>query len=223
MSHEVRVLCIEQLNDRVYRYVTEKPEGYEFKPGQATEVAIDKEGWRDEKRPFTFTSLPINPRLEFTIKSYPSHDGVTEQLEDNIQVGDKLIIEDPWGAIQYQGPGVFLAGGAGVTPFISILRQAEHDNVIDGNRLFFSNKKVENVFLQADLFRMLGRSVVFTLTDQEHRDYEHGRIDREWLESRVDSFDQPFYVCGPPKMVEELQATLEDLGVKKDQIVVEES
>ena len=110
-----------EVTHNVRRIRLEKPDDYNFTPGQATEVAIDKEGWRDEKRPFTFTSLNSDPWLEFVIKVYPDHDGVTEQI-GQLQKGDSLIIEDLWGAIEYKGEGTFIAGGAGVTPFIAIFR-----------------------------------------------------------------------------------------------------
>jgi predicted ferric reductase len=63
-------------------------------------VAIDKDGLREEKRPFTFTPLPIEDRLEFTIKVYPSHEGMTDAVDD-LEVGDALIVGDAWGAISY--------------------------------------------------------------------------------------------------------------------------
>lgn len=222
-----RVLHREQLAKNVHLYVVEKPEGFTFRPGQATELAIDEPEWREQKRPFTFTSLPDNPELEFIIKSYPTedypkHDGMTEHLGRDIEVGDRVVFGDAWGAIEYQGPGVFIAGGAGITPFISILRQLEQDKQLDGNRLFFSNRTASDVFLQGELVRCLGNQVVCTLTDQPHSDYEFGRVDREWLEQRVKNFDQPFYLCGPPKMVKELKETLIDLGAKSESIVHED-
>jgi len=223
-----RVLHREQVADHVNLYVVEKPEGFQFRPGQAVDLAIDEEGWRDEKRPFTMTSLPSNPRLEFIVKSYPTgsnpkHDGMTEHLGRDIEIGDRVIFDEPWGAIEYRGPGVFIAGGAGITPFISIIRQLEQDRVLDGNRLFFSNCRAKDVFLQGELFRCLGNRVVCTLTDERHRDYEFGMIDRDWLQSRVNDFRQPFYVCGPPKMVEDISNILEDLGADPDSVVFEES
>jgi len=216
----------ERLARNVNLYVVEKPDDFQFEPGQAVELSIDEEGWRDDKRPFTITSLPDNPRLEFVVKTYPtdkfpSHEGVTEHLGRDIQVNDRLIFGDPWGTIRYRGPGTFIAGGAGMTPFISILRHREQQGDADQNRLFFSNKTADDVFLQGEFFRMLGRRVVCTLTQEKHRDYEHGRIDKEWLEKRVDNFDQPFYVCGPPAMVEELQETLKSLGADVDSLVFE--
>ena len=80
--HSVKILDIADVTHNVRRYTLEKPEGYSFKPGQATEVSLDEDGWRDKKHPFTFTALTDDPNLEFTIKSYfnTGGDGVTERL-----------------------------------------------------------------------------------------------------------------------------------------------
>ena len=59
--------------------------------------------------------------MEFTIKGYPDHHGVTEKLHQ-LAIGNELIIDDPWGAIKYKNEGYFIAGGAEITPFITILR-----------------------------------------------------------------------------------------------------
>lgn len=121
MSAKVRIKAAEYVTHNVRRFDVDKPSGFTFEPGQATEVSIDKDGWRDEKRSFTFTALPEWDDLQFTIKIYPDHHGVTEQL-GKLEVGDALILDEPWGTIQYKGPGTFIAGGAGITPFIAILR-----------------------------------------------------------------------------------------------------
>lgn len=223
-----RILHRESIAKNVNLYVLEKPAGFTFEPGQAINLSIDEEEWRDDKHPFTITSLPDNQRLELVIKSYPvaenpDHDGMTEHLGRDIDVGDRVIFGDAWGAIQYQGTGVFIAGGAGITPFISILRMLEQDGRVDGNRLFASNRTADEVILQGEFTRMLGRNAVFTLTDEQHSDYEHGRIDREWLASRIDDFNQNFYVCGPPPMVDDISTTLRSLGASESSIVVEES
>src|SRR6185437_8145744 len=135
-KHIVKIFEIVPRTHDVRTYRFNKPEGYHFEPGQATEVSINNEKWKDEKRPFTFTSLNDWDFLEFTIKSYRDHDGVTHAL-DSVKPGDELILRDVWGTIQYKGPGYFLAGGAGITPFIAILRQLKKDGKIEGNELFF--------------------------------------------------------------------------------------
>lgn len=217
-----RIEAIEPVTHDVKRLVVAKPDGYTFEPGQATEAAIDKDGWRDEGRPFTFTSRPVDPRLEFTIKIYPDHNGVTEQI-GKLAVGDALRIGEAWGAIRYGGPGTFIAGGAGVTPFIAILRKLEADGELPGNQLLFSNKTAKDVILEGEFRRMLGDRAIFTLSREERDGYEHGRIDRAMIERHVQQLaDTRFYLCGPPPMVEELGGLLEDLGVTTESVVVEE-
>jgi len=221
-SHLVTIEEIVAVTRDVGRIVTTKPAGYKFKPGQATEVAVSKEGWKDEKRPFTFSSLPDDPKLEFTIKIYPERDGVTDRIGD-LQVGEKLEIGEPWGAIAYQGPGVFIAGGAGVTPFIAILRDLHDKGKLKGNRLLFSNDTEDDVILAAEFKRILGDRAMFVVTNDKHcQTYPQARIDRDFIKEQVDDFDQNFYVCGPPSMVDDVTKALKELGVKEDKIVTEE-
>nr|HPI79501.1 flavodoxin reductase [Cyclobacteriaceae bacterium] len=87
----VKVKSVEKATHDVLRIVTERPKQYAFSPGQATEVAINKEGWQKELRPFTLTCLPDDPYLEFTIKTYPSHKGVTNELL-NLKPNDELVV-----------------------------------------------------------------------------------------------------------------------------------
>ena len=79
-EHVVRILSITPVTHDVHSFRVEKQLGYEFTPGQATEVSINKPEWKKERRPFTFTSLQDEPTLEFTIKTYAAHHGVTDEL-----------------------------------------------------------------------------------------------------------------------------------------------
>jgi ferredoxin-NADP reductase len=217
----------EFVTHNVKRFVVEKPKGFKYTPGQATDLTINKEGFKDKKNPFTFTSLNNDLVLEFTIKGYPvvdypDHEGVTEELHKLVP-GDELIIEDPWGTIKYKGPGVFIAGGAGITPFIAILRQLRNDGKIKGNKLIFSNKKKEDVILEAELRNMFGKDdLILTLTEENADGYEEGRIDKQFLKRYITDSSQNFYVCGPDQMVDDLKEILGKLGAEIDSIVFEE-
>src|SRR3954467_9535078 len=114
-THIVKILQSHFITHDVKRFVVEKPEGYDFIPGQATDVSINLPEWKDQLRPFTFTGLAEWDFLEFTIKIYNDHQGVTATL-GKTNKGGQLILHDVFGAIQYKGTGVFIAGGAGVTP-----------------------------------------------------------------------------------------------------------
>ncbi len=221
MAYSVRIKDIKQITHDVKQFTFEKPEGYEFEPGQATEVSLDKEGWRDKKRPFTFTSLNEDPDLQFTIKIYPDHNGVTEQIGQLVE-DDAFLIDDPWGTIQYTGPGVFLAGGAGVTPFIAIFRDLREKGELEGNRLIFSNKTERDIILRGEFQEMLGDDFINVITEESTDRYVEGFIDQEFLADRIDDFDQPFYVCGPPAFNDAMLGYLKDLGADPDGLVFEE-
>lgn len=223
MAHTVKILGTEFVTHDVKKLTFEKPEGYEFEPGQATEVAIDKEGWREAKRPFTFTSLNEDEHLEFVIKIYPDHDGVTEQI-GKLKVGEALVIDEPWGTIQYKGEGTFLAGGAGVTPFIAIFRDLHKKGEIGKNKLIFSNKTDKDIILKNEFKNMLGENFINVITDEptvEHL-YLDGFIDKDFLASTIDEFDQPFYVCGPGPFNDSIMKYLKELGADPEALVFEE-
>lgn len=217
---KVKILDIKSVTHDVKRFRVEKPAGYNFIPGQATEVAINKPEWKSEKRPFTFTSLNDEPYLEFTIKSYSDHNGVTNALH-KLSVGDELLIHDVWGAIAYKGEGVFIAAGAGVTPFIAILRQLHKDKLIAGNKLIFSNKTSKDIILREEFEKMLGKNFINVLTDENVPGIHNKRIDKNYLKEVINNFEQHFYVCGPEKFTEAITAALIDLGAKVDEVVFE--
>lgn len=221
MQATAKILMTEFVTHDVKRFVLERPADYSFLPGQATEVSINQPEWEKKKRPFTFTSLEEDAVLEFTIKGYLDHDGVTKKLHQ-LRPGDELILGDVWGTITYKGPGVFIAGGAGITPFIAILRRLREDGKLAGNTLIFSNKTARDVILEKELAQMLGANLVLTLTREERGGYEHGRIDREFLARHVTDFSQNFYVCGPDPFVAELKKVLAELGATADSVVFEQ-
>jgi len=219
-GHVVKVLAVEEVTHDVRRFKVKKPEGYSFTPGQATEASINKKLLKDEKRPFTFTGLNDWPLLEFTIKVYTDHHGVTEEL-GKVKEGDELIIRDVWGAINYKGPGVFIAGGAGVTPFVAIFRQLQKEDKLNGNRLIFSNKTEKDIILKDEFQNMLGNKFYNTLTEEKNDKYDHGRINEEFLKQKINNFEQDFYVCGPDSFVKDITNTLTKLGAKSDSVVFE--
>ncbi|HEY1166375.1 MAG TPA: FAD-binding oxidoreductase [Chitinophaga sp.] len=219
-SHIVKINAIRQVTHDVKSFKIEKPAGYQFTPGQATEVSINKPGWEEERRPFTFTSLNQHPWLEFTIKRYADHDGVTNLLHQ-LNEGDELIIRDVWGAIEYKGPGYFIAGGAGITPFMAILRQLHEDKSIEGNVLFFSNKTAADVIYEEELSNILGSNAHFILTQEKKEGYENGFIDMAFLQKNIPDFTRHFYICGPDKMIHDINAALEKSGARADLVVFE--
>jgi len=220
MDHVVKILEIKEAANLVKSFRIEKPAGYSFVPGQATDVAVNAIGLKNELRPFTFTCLTTDPFLEFTIKCYPDHHGVTNAIH-HLKVGDELIIHDVWGAITYNGPGYFIAGGAGITPFLAILRWLHKENKLAGNTLFFSNKTAIDIIYEKELQDMMGKEAVFVLTKEEKEGYLKGPIDKIFLQHHVENIKQHFYICGPDKMVTDISGILGKMGASTDAVVFE--
>ncbi len=217
----IKIKSIQHINHDVLQIVTEKPNNYYFIPGQATEIAINKNGWKNEKRPFTFTSLPDNDYLEFTIKTYPSHKSVTNELL-KIKKDDELILHDVFGAINYKGEGVFIAGGAGVTPFISIFRYLHSKNEIGESKLIFANKTKEDIILEQEFKNLLGNNFINILSEEKSNGYTNGFITMDFLQDNFGGINQYFYLCGPQPMIEFVEKQLQDLNVGEKHIIKEE-
>jgi len=221
MAEVSTILMTEFVTHDVRRFVIEKPPGFEFTPGQGTLVSINQPDLVEDAHPFTPTSLDDDRVLEFTIKSYPAHHGLTERLH-RLRAGDQVVLGPVFGTIQYKGPGVFIAGGAGITPFIAILRRLARDGRLEGNSLIFSNKTQADVILEKELRHYLGERCILTLTQETQPGYERRRVDETLLKEKVRDFKQSFYMCGPPPMVDSVTSVLQGLGAKSDNVVFEQ-
>ncbi len=219
-EHIVKITNITKITHDVVQIRVTKPDSYNFTPGQATEVSINNKDWKEEKRPFTFTALPNQPSLEFTIKIYPDHHGVTNEI-GNLKPGDELIIRDVWGAIQYKGEGLFIAGGAGITPFLAILRWLKSENRIGKNKLIFANKTKADIIHQDELSSLLGSNMINILSEEQNPGYEYGHINKELIQKNLNAENKYIYVCGPPPMMDAVQNYLNEIGIGKDAIVLE--
>jgi len=220
-EHIVKILRIEQVTYNVKRFQFEKPSGYRFIPGQATDVSINTPELKNELRPFTFTCLNSAEYLEFTIKIYTDHEGVTNEL-GKLKPGSELIIRDVWGDIAYKGNGVFIAGGAGITPFISILRDLDFRRIKEKNILIFANKTKNDIILENELRRLLGGDSFINILSHESIDgYAYGFITASFLKSNIPVNNKNYYLCGPPPMMEAVLQQLLDLGISQNSITME--
>ncbi len=219
-TYVVKVTAIIPRTHNVKTFRVTKPEGFSFTPGQATDLSLNKEGWQDNKHPFTFTCLPADDFLEFTIKLYDNPNGLTHHLK-SIKPGEEFEISEAWGAIEYKGEGVFIAGGAGVTPFISIFRYLKSENQIGNNVLIFSNKTEADIILKDEFDSMLGKKFINIITSQPGTSYYNKRIDKKFLEKEIRNFNQQFYVCGPDEFTEHILHALKELGANAESLVFE--
>lgn len=220
MNHTVTLLRSQFVTHDVKHFIVSKPDGFSIVPGQGVELAVNRPELREQGRPFTPTGLAGDRVLEFTIKAYPDHAGVTQALHQ-LEPGAELLMSEPFGTIRYEGPGVFIAGGAGITPFLAILRDLAGKGELDRQTLIFSNKAPRDVICERELRHVLGERCILTCTGATAPGYENRRVDHAFLEEMVSDFTQRFYVCGPPPFMDAINAALTDLGARSESLVFE--
>ena len=175
---------------------------------------------RIKKGRLLLPSLPDDDFLQFIIKSYSEHQGVTNEMQF-LRDGDELILHDVFGTITYQGKGTFIAGGAGITPFIAIFRDLQKKDELIGNRLIFANKTKADIILQKELQSLFGKEFINILSEEKLDGYHHGMITKDFLKKNITGHTGKFYVCGPPPMNEAVIDQLTSLGIPESSIIKE--
>lgn len=220
MSQIVKIISIDPLTHDVIRLRLEKPEGYTYIPGQAADIAIQKPGWEKTKSCFTFTSLPSEDFLEFVIKTYPSRKRVTNELL-SLSAGDQLALFKPFGDIRNKGEGIFIAGGAGITPFLAILKELKSEGKVGNSKLIFANKTKEDIILKDYFEELLGDNFINILSDEKVEGYEEGYVNSRLIEKHSSPDLKYYYLCGPKPMMDAVEKHLEFLKVDPENIIKE--
>jgi ferredoxin-NADP reductase len=218
---KVQILSIKNATHDVVHIKTAKPQEILYVPGQAVDVSINHPNFEKELRAFTFTSLPTDNYLEFFIKIYPEHKGVTEQI-GALKQSDTLLIGDVFGDIQYKNEGIFIAGGAGITPFIAIFKALEKENKIGNNKLIFANKTKADIIEYHYFKNLLGNHFINVLSEEKRTDFEHGYITKKILEAQMQNSKTIFYLCGPPPMMDAVLQQLQELNIDESHIIKEQ-
>jgi ferredoxin-NADP reductase len=197
----------------------DRPDGFEFEAGQATHMALDRKGWRDEDRPFTMASVPgTRTHMDFIVKIYPDHDGVTKRMAD-LKPGDRMLATAPEGAITDKGEGTYLAAGAGITPFVPITEERSRHGTLSSSVLIFANKSKRDIILRERWEFLFGLTPHF-VTDDSADDLPDGPVDAEFLQGRM-PLDRPLYICGPRGFVNSMRKAAQDAGMPDRNIVTE--
>ena len=202
------------------RMTFERPDGYpDWEVGQAADLALDREGWRDEAKPYTFVNPPGSDEIVFVIRSKDEHDGVSCRITD-LKPGATVLAGDPRGEIRDRGPGVFLAAGVGLTPMIPILRALADRG--EGGVLVLSDKDERDLLLKDEWDAIPHLHVLCVLSDEEKPGFHHGRIDDAVLDAAQVGPGTTVYVCGPKPMEEDMVELLRARGVTDANIVKED-
>lgn len=201
-------------------------------PGQFATIRVLRDGGWTEPHPFTLSCAPEDDALRMTIKQ----SGAFTSTIANIAPGTPIQCAGPFGqfcrGIDAEQEIVMIAGGVGITPFLSVLRHFRGIAAKNRMVLFWANKTPADAFAADELEDMthalpLAVVHVFSRVEPEHRadapapeaprpgsvQREYGRLTQEIFRRHIRTLDAAFYLCGPPAMQEAMLAELAKCGV----------
>ncbi len=209
-------------------------ERLEFQAGQACDLILPNPAYQDDRgnrRTFTVASSPGDDRLLFAMRLTGS---ALKRSLSEAPPGTEIEIEGPFGVLTLHEdparPAVFLAGGIGITPFRSIIKDVTEKKISRRMTLVYSSRSASGMAFLEELeswerenpnFRLIA-----TLTQPEPGEpwsHHRGRMDLEFLKKHLGRLEEAvYYIVGPVGFVSALQAALPQVGVDPKDIVAEE-
>ena len=225
----------EEVAEGTMAFHFEKPSEFNFTAGQFADVTLtdppetDVEG---NTRTFSIASPPFENELVFTTRM---RDTAFKRSLKNVPLATEVKIGSAGGSFTLHKnpakPAVFLAGGIGITPFLSIVRQADRDKLPQQLYLFYSNRRPEDAAFLDTLqtlettnpnFRLICTMTEMSKSKKEWKG-ETGLLDKKMLSRHLTVLRVPiYYIAGPPTMVAAMRQTLVSAGIEEDDIRAEE-
>jgi predicted ferric reductase len=193
------------------------------KPGQFLIVSLIRKGRAEEPHPFTLSSSPTSDALSISVKAVGDF---TSTIKDTT-TADHAYIDAPYGVfsfLNYDAPNlVFIAGGIGITPFMSMLRYMADEKLERNVLLIWGNKTEQDVAFRSELEQMAAAMpclrIVHVMSNQQDWPGEKGYVDARLLRKYLDGVENPqVFVCGPPVMMTKVIRALQEIGVPKGRI-----
>lgn len=213
----------------------DRPTGFSFKAGQAVDLILLDLPTTDAAAARHTLSIVSAPFEDELVVATRMRDSAFKRALKALPIGARAQLEGPFGSLTLHNdqarPAVFIAGGIGITPFMSILRQAAKDQLQQRLVLLYSNRRPEDCAFLAELQQLEQVNgnfrLVATMTQMSQSELawqgETGLFDAARLSMISAELVAPiYYLAGPPAMVGGLRDSLNHAGVDDDDIRSEE-
>lgn len=234
-KYETTLLANETVAEGTMAFHFVKPGNFKFEAGQSMNVSLIDPPETDGKgnaRTFSIVSAPQETELVIATRM---RDTAFKRVLKSMPAGGRVSLRGPAGKFTLDRAeartAVFLAGGIGITPFVSLLRQAAQERPARDLWLFYSNRRPEDAAFLDELSALQQKNpryrFVGTMTemDKSNRPWkgETGFLDRAMLARHLRDLAAPvYYAAGPPGLVAAMQKMLADAGVKDEAIRTDE-
>ncbi|GGR66835.1 benzoate/toluate 1,2-dioxygenase reductase subunit [Nocardioides luteus] len=188
-----------------------------FLPGQYVNITVPG---TEVTRSYSFANAPHEERLVFLVKLTPGG-AMSTWLTERAAVGDEVTFTGPNGSFflrDARSPLLMLAGGTGLAPVLSMLRQLHVDGCDRSGRLVYGVSTDDDLVLLDDVGELVSRLPGFTwdhcVSDPASSAVNKGYVMSLIGDEHLNGGDVAIYLCGPPPMVEAVRTHLGDVGVE---------
>ena len=198
-----------------------------FKAGQFCFLRLNKNKLH-ARHPFTIASSPEDKLLRFIIKNT----GRFTQTASKLKRGEEVLIDGPFGTFiekDNKKDLVFIAGGVGITPFISMINDHISKNKNQNITLLYGSKTQKDIIFrkELDLINKNWLKIIYILNQEspnsKDNNFEYGYITKEILQKYIkDLNNSDYYICGPVKMKDLALEILNDLKVNRKNVYFED-
>lgn len=225
-SKQYQILKIDNVKPDITTIEMEKT-AKKYLPGQFAFISLKQKGRWKEWHPFSLTSHPGEDTMSMAIKAVGDF---TQDLK-NTETAGKIKIDGPYGAFSSKlAPSeryVFVAGGIGITPIISILKELKQDGLHREVTLLYCVRHENDIIFREELesWFSLSEKWQIHLVCSGQKDFSgiKGRLTPELLYELCDGqLDATFFLCGPAGLVGAIQSALRREGVPKRRIIREQ-
>jgi ferredoxin-NADP reductase len=232
---KARLVACDRVAEATAGFTFEVQAPFTFEAGQTCDLTIPSPLYDDglgSSRTFSIASSPSDaPRV--TVATRLTGSAFKRSLLE-APVGLEVDLDGPFGSFVLHRnaakPAVFLAGGIGITPFRSIIKDATERRLPHGMTLFFSNRTPAGAAFLPDLEAWQRQNpnfrLVATITDPSRGEpWSHsvGRMDAAFIRPHVPDWAAAFcYAAGPPAYVKAMRSALDEVGADPDNIRTEE-
>lgn len=211
----LKVLNKKSETKNAFSLIFEKPAGFNFYPGQYLDIKLPVEDPNGDTRPFTISSSPTEEFLMITPK-----EGISpfKKFLENLKAGDRVESSHPAGTftIDESSSAFFFAGGIGITPFRSIIKDCLDQEISTALTLIYSNS--DNDFLFKEELENWKKNLP-NLSIIYHNSNLNGHLNKAKLYTAVGSLvNSIFYLAGAHSFVNDMEKILLELGIDKTNI-----
>jgi len=233
LRHPWTVVDVQPEKGRAWTVALEPVEhtGMPFRAGQFAWLALDQPPWHVDVHPYSFSSsadeATATRRVEFTIKELGDFTAQTGQ----VPVGTRAYLDGPYGNFVLDDAAagaVFVVGGVGVTPALSILRTMRDRGDDRPTWLVYGAGDPDKVIADTELTALSDedRLHLTVVVEQAGEDWqgERGLITEDLLRRVLPPLDDEnlaVFCCGPDVMMDAVIPALHTLGASSDRLRAE--